>query len=171
MPLLGAHMSIAGGVANALLLGKSVDCAAIQIFTRSARQWAAKPYTHEEVEQFLRNRKKTGIGTVIAHDSYLLNLASPDGALRNRSVAAFVDEFERCETLGVTHLIAHPGARLASFLAAFDLGVIDGAVNGVARLARGTGTLLRSLQSGYVRGYVVTMLIGAFCVLAFWAFR
>lgn len=109
-PLLGAHMSIAGGVANALLLGKSVDCAAIQIFTRSARQWAAKPYTQEEVEQFHRNRKKTGIGTVIAHDSYLLNLASPDGALRNRSVAAFVDEFERCETLGVTHLIAHPGA-------------------------------------------------------------
>ncbi len=68
-------------------------------------------------------------------------------------------------------LIAHPGARLASFLAAFDLGVIDGTVNGVARLARGTGSVLRQLQSGYVRGYAVTMLIGAFAVLAYWAFR
>jgi NADH-quinone oxidoreductase subunit L len=68
-------------------------------------------------------------------------------------------------------LIAHPGARLASFLAAFDLGVVDGMVNGVARLAKGTGGLLRTMQSGYVRGYAVTMLIGAFCVLAYWAFR
>ena len=68
-------------------------------------------------------------------------------------------------------LIAHPGARLASFFAAFDLGVIDGVVNGVARTARGTGNLLRRAQSGYVRGYAVTMLIGAFCLLAYWAFR
>ena len=68
-------------------------------------------------------------------------------------------------------LIAHPGARLASFLSAFDLGVVDGAVNGVARLARGTGGLLRGLQSGYVRGYAVTFVVGAFAVLAYWAFR
>ena len=68
-------------------------------------------------------------------------------------------------------LIAHPGARLASFFSAFDLGVVDGMVNGVARLARNTGGLFRNLQSGYVRGYAVTMLIGAFCVLAYWAFR
>jgi len=67
--------------------------------------------------------------------------------------------------------IAHPGARLASFLSAFDLGVIDGAVNGVARLARGTGGLLRRLQSGYVRGYAVSFVAGAFAVLAYWAFR
>jgi NADH-quinone oxidoreductase subunit L len=68
-------------------------------------------------------------------------------------------------------LIAHPGARLASFLAAFDLGVVDGTVNGVARFARGTGSLLRRTQNGYVRSYAITMLIGAFAVLAYWAFR
>jgi NADH-quinone oxidoreductase subunit L len=68
-------------------------------------------------------------------------------------------------------LIAHPGARLAAFLSAFDLGVVDGTVNGVARLARGTGGLLRRLQSGYVRGYAVTFVAGAFAVLAYWAFR
>ena len=113
-PLFGAHMSIAGGVGNALLDGKKVNCDAIQIFTKSSRQWAAKPYTKEEIEQFKVNRKDTGISTVIAHDSYLLNLGSPDTALRNRSVAAFIDELERCETLGVSNLVAHPGAHIGT---------------------------------------------------------
>jgi deoxyribonuclease-4 len=113
-PLLGAHMSIAGGVGNALLDGKKVDCDAIQIFTKSSRQWASKPYTKEEIEQFQINWKETGIGSVVAHDSYLLNLGSPDAALRHRSVAAFVDELERCEVLGVTNLIAHPGAHVGA---------------------------------------------------------
>ena len=113
-PLLGAHMSIAGGVGNALLDGKRVDCDAIQIFTKSSRQWASKPYTKEEIEQFRTNQKETGITTVIAHDSYLLNLGSPDDGLRKRSVAAFIDELERCETLSVTNLIAHPGAHVGA---------------------------------------------------------
>ena len=113
-PLLGAHMSIAGGVGNAFLEGKKVDCDAIQIFTKSSRQWASKPYTKEEIEQFHRNRKETGIGAVVAHDSYLLNMGSPDAALRKRSVAAFIDELERCEVLAVTNLIAHPGAHVGA---------------------------------------------------------
>jgi len=113
-PLLGAHMSIAGGVGNALLDGKKVDCDAIQIFTKSSRQWAAKPYTKDEIEQFRINQKETGIATVIAHDSYLLNLGSPDAGLRKRSVAAFIDELERCEVLGVTNLVAHPGAHVGA---------------------------------------------------------
>ena len=113
-PLLGAHMSIAGGVGNALLEGKKVDCDAIQIFTKSSRQWASKPYSKEEIELFHINRKETGIGVVVAHDSYLLNMGSPDAALRSRSVAAFIDELERCEVLGVTHLIAHPGSHVGA---------------------------------------------------------
>jgi deoxyribonuclease IV len=113
-PLLGAHMSIAGGVGNAFLEGKKVDCDAIQIFTKSSRQWASKPYTKEEIDQFHTNRKETGIGAVIAHDSYLLNMGSPDPALRNRSVGAFIDELERCEVLGVTNLVAHPGAHVGT---------------------------------------------------------
>jgi deoxyribonuclease-4 len=113
-PLLGAHMSIAGGIANALLLGKKVGCDAIQIFTKSARQWASKPYTKEEIELFHINRKETGITTVVAHDSYLLNLGSSDGDLRKRSVAVFIDELERGETLGVANLIAHPGAHMGA---------------------------------------------------------
>ena len=113
-PLLGAHMSIAGGVGNAFIEGKKVDCDAIQIFTKSSRQWASKPYSKEEIELFHINRKETGIGSVIAHDSYLLNMGSPDAALRSRSVAAFIDEFERCELLGVSNLIAHPGAHVGT---------------------------------------------------------
>lgn len=113
-PLLGAHMSIAGGVGNAFIAGKTVDCDAIQIFTKSSRQWASKPYTKEEIELFHINRKETGIGAVVAHDSYLLNMGSPDGALRTRSVAAFIDELERCEVLGVTNLIAHPGSHVGA---------------------------------------------------------
>jgi deoxyribonuclease-4 len=109
-PLLGAHMSIAGGVGNALLEGKKVECDAIQIFTKSSRQWASKPYTREEIQQFEINRKETGIKSIIAHDSYLLNLGSSDSVLRARSVAAFIDELERCETLAVSNLVAHPGA-------------------------------------------------------------
>ncbi len=113
-PLLGAHMSIAGGVGNAFIEGKKIDCDAIQIFTKSSRQWASKPYTKEEIELFHINRKESGIGAVVAHDSYLLNMGSPDGALRIRSVTAFIDELERCEVLGVTNLIAHPGSHVGA---------------------------------------------------------
>lgn len=111
-PLLGAHMSIAGGVSNALLDGKRVNCDVIQIFTKSSRQWAAQPYSKEEIERFFHNRKETGITTVIAHDSYLLNLGSPDRRLRKKSIRAFIGEMERCETLSIPYLIAHPGAHM-----------------------------------------------------------
>jgi deoxyribonuclease IV len=113
-PLLGAHMSIAGGVDKALLQGRKVDCAAIQIFTKSSRQWASSPYTKEEIEAFAQNRKETGIKTVIAHDSYLLNLGSPDNVLRKKSILAFIDEIERCETLCILNLVAHPGAHVGA---------------------------------------------------------
>ncbi|MBI2347277.1 MAG: deoxyribonuclease IV [Deltaproteobacteria bacterium] len=113
-PLLGAHMSIAGGVDKALLEGKKVDCDVIQIFTKSSRQWAAQPYTKEEIENFHANQKESGIVTVIAHDSYLLNLGSPDQGLRKRSVGGFIDEMERCESLSIPYLVAHPGAHVGT---------------------------------------------------------
>ena len=113
-PLLGAHMSIAGGVDKSLLEGKKVECDAVQIFTKSSRQWASQPYSKEEIQSFLHNQKETGIVTVIAHDSYLLNLGSPDEVLRKKSVRAFIDEMERCETLSIPYLIAHPGAHVGA---------------------------------------------------------
>jgi deoxyribonuclease-4 len=113
-PLLGAHMSIAGGVGNAFLHGKKVACDVIQIFTKSSRQWAAAPYSKEEIQSFNQNRKETGIAAAVAHDSYLLNLGTPDGALRKKSIRAFIDEMERCETLSIANLIAHPGAHVGA---------------------------------------------------------
>jgi len=111
-PLLGAHMSIAGGVDRALLEGKKVDCDVIQIFTKPSRQWASKPYRKEEIESFLTNQRETGIVTVIAHDSYLLNLGSPDEGLRKKSIQGFIDEMERCELLSIPYLVAHPGSHM-----------------------------------------------------------
>jgi deoxyribonuclease-4 len=113
-PLLGAHMSIAGAVGEALTRGKLAGCECIQIFTKSSRQWAAKPYSQEEIASFRHNQKETGIAVVIAHDSYLLNLGAPDKRLRKRSVAGFIDELERCEALGVPYLVAHPGSHVGS---------------------------------------------------------
>ena len=113
-PLLGAHMSIGGGVGEALLRGQSVGCECIQIFTKSARQWASKPYADEEVKVFRRRQAEVGIEVVVAHDSYLLNLGAPDERLRKRSIGGFVDELERCEMLGIPYLIAHPGSHVGS---------------------------------------------------------
>lgn len=112
-PLIGAHVSIAGGVGESLARGKSIGCDCIQIFTKSSRQWKSKPYTDEEIAAFKRNQKETGI-TVVAHDSYLFNLGAPDAALRKKSVAGFIDELERCEALGVPYLIAHPGSHVGA---------------------------------------------------------
>jgi deoxyribonuclease-4 len=113
-PLLGAHVSIAGGVAESLVRGARIGCDSIQIFTKSSRQWASKPYSSEEVEAFRRNQKEYGIAIVIAHDSYLLNLGAPDGMLRKKSIINFIDELERCEMLGVPYLVAHPGSHTGS---------------------------------------------------------
>ncbi|MBF6569500.1 MAG: deoxyribonuclease IV [Candidatus Binataceae bacterium] len=113
-PLLGAHMSIAGGVSEAPARGALIGCECIQIFTRSHRTWASKPYTEEEVAKFKRNQRECGIAIVIAHDSYLINLGAPDELLRRKSIVNFIDELERCEMLGVPYLVAHPGSHVGS---------------------------------------------------------
>jgi len=113
-PLLGAHMSIAGEVSESLNRGKLNECDCIQIFTKSSRQWESRPYTSEEVSKFRRIQRESGIASVIAHDSYLLNLGAPNEALRKRSVKGLIDELERCEALGIPHLVAHPGAHVGS---------------------------------------------------------
>lgn len=113
-PLLGAHMSIAGGVDKALLQGKEVGCDTVQIFTKSSRQWASKPLSPEEIANFHTARQTTGFTTIVAHDSYLYNFAAPDTALRKKSVHGLIEEMERCEALGIAYLIAHPGAHMGA---------------------------------------------------------
>ena len=113
-PLLGAHESIAGGIGEALIRGKQVGCECVQIFTKSSRQWASKPLSMEEIHTFKRNKIETGITTVIAHDSYLVNLGAPDEQMRKKSVKGFIDELERCEALGLPTLVAHPGSHVGT---------------------------------------------------------
>jgi deoxyribonuclease-4 len=107
---LGSHMSIAGGLDRAPLRGKQVGCDTIQVFTKSNRQWRAKRISDQEVEAFKANLAATGIGPVVAHDCYLVNLAAPRRAVWKKSVAAFRVELERAERLGIPYLVAHPGS-------------------------------------------------------------
>src|SRR5206468_207946 len=109
-PLLGAHQSIAGGLHRALERGRALGCQAVQIFTRSARQWALRPLAEDEVRAFAAARAATGIRALLAHDSYLPNSAAPVESLRERSVRELIAELERCERLGIPYLVAHPGA-------------------------------------------------------------
>jgi deoxyribonuclease-4 len=108
--LIGAHMSISGGVELAPLRGRDAGCACIQIFTKSNMQWAARPLAEKEIAAFKQNCAETGIGPVVAHNSYLINLAAPDAALAKKSFDSFLMELERCRALGLPAIIAHPGS-------------------------------------------------------------
>lgn len=113
-PRLGAHMSIAGGPARALQRGHSIGCQTIQMFTRNANRWDAPALTEESVAGFAQARATTGIHPIVAHSSYLINLASPDVVLWQRSLDAFCQELARCQLLGVGDYVLHPGAHMGS---------------------------------------------------------
>lgn len=113
-PLIGAHMSISGGVATGIDRALAVRARAVQIFTKNASQWKGKPITDAEAAAFRKAWAASGLAPVIAHDSYLINLASPNPGLRRLSVAALADELRRCEILGIPLLVAHPGAHMGA---------------------------------------------------------
>jgi len=112
--LLGAHVSVAGGLEKAFANGLDVGCKALQIFTKNANRWQARPITETEAATFRQTWQESGIGPVIAHDAYLINLASPKGGVWEKSKAALRDELCRCAQLGITDLVMHPGAHLGS---------------------------------------------------------
>lgn len=111
-PHFGTHLSIAGGLENAIHAAAALKCDCVQIFVKNQRQWRAAALTDEQVERFREAAKSSTIHPVIAHASYLLNLAAPNEKIREASIAAMVDELERCEALGVSSLVFHPGAHL-----------------------------------------------------------
>lgn len=111
---LGAHMSISGGVEKAVVRGQEVGCEAIQIFTKNSNQWQAEALTATEVKAFREACQTAGIGPVIAHSAYLINLAAPDEALYEKSIQASLDELRRCELLDVRYLVIHPGAHMGT---------------------------------------------------------
>lgn len=109
---LGAHMSIAGGVDQAVFRGESIGCDAIAMFTKNNNQWRAKPLTSEDADRFHAALIETGVHPVVAHTSYLINLGSPAAALWKKSIASMSDELERAELLGIPYLVVHPGSHV-----------------------------------------------------------
>ncbi len=130
---LGAHMSAAGGCYKALERAEELGCTAVQLFSKNANQWAAKPISEEEADLFKRTREQFCLdaSALIVHDSYLINLASPDDRLWEKSLQAFGHELDRCATLGIPALVTHAGAHMGS-----------GEEVGLERIARGIDRVL-----------------------------
>lgn len=106
---IGAHMSIAGGIAKAVDRAVVHGCEALQIFTKNANQWRGKPLDRADVSAFRARIEQTGIHPVVSHASYLINLATTFPVLREQSIAAFVDELDRADALGLLGVVIHPG--------------------------------------------------------------
>ena len=122
--LLGAHVSTQGGVAEAPARGNAIGASAIQVFTKTPNQWRESMVRDADVAAFRAALAASGIRAVVSHDSYLINLASPDQPLRERSIAAFSGELVRCRALGIPWVVSHPG------------NYIDDRAEGLARNAR-----------------------------------
>jgi deoxyribonuclease IV len=128
--LLGAHVSIAGGTHEAPRRAKAIGATAMQIFTKMANRWAERICADDECKTFRTSLDTTLVRSTIAHDSYLINLASPDATLRRRSIESFVAELQRCEALRLGFLVSHPG------------NYIDDRASGIARNADGIAEAL-----------------------------
>jgi len=107
--LLGAHVSVQGGVQTGPGRGAAIGATAIQVFTKTPNQWREPALSDVTVAEFRRERERTGITRIVSHDSYLINLASPDPALAARSRDCFIGELGRCRALGIEAVVSHPG--------------------------------------------------------------
>jgi deoxyribonuclease-4 len=110
--LIGAHVSIAGGIQNAPGRGTEIDADAIQVFTANQNQWFPKQPAPEEVAGFREGMEREQPQVCVSHDSYLINLGSPDEEKLNRSRQAFLEEIDRCEACGIPYIAFHPGAHM-----------------------------------------------------------
>lgn len=105
-------MPATGGIGNALRSGKAIGCTAVQVFTSSPQMWKAKAVTDEMVAEFEKAKSETGIGSVVSHDSYLINLCAPDEAKREQSVQGLMGEIGRCSKYGIPYVVSHMGAHV-----------------------------------------------------------
>jgi deoxyribonuclease IV len=141
-------VSIAGGLPLAFQRAAELGCDAIQIFVKNASQWRGRPLDDDEVVAFRAARAASRVGPVIAHASYLINLAAGDRTVRARSIGALADELGRCYRLGVDGLVVHPGAHLG---AGVERGVEragDGVAEAFARAGTGPTRLLLENTAG-----------------------
>jgi len=132
--LVGAHMSIAGGIHLAFDRGMRAGCLTLQVFLKNSTQWKGKALAEPDRLLFREAEARSGIRPVLAHSSYLINLASPDPTLRRRSLAAFLDELERARFLGIKFVILHPGSHMGA-----------GERQGITRIAKGLDQALAKI--------------------------
>jgi deoxyribonuclease-4 len=112
--ILGAHVSIAGGIQNSIVNAENIGCETFQIFTKNQNQWKDKTFTPSEVKSFKEALNSTNQHKeqLTSHDSYLINLCSPDSAMLEKSRKSFLSELKRCDALGISYLVFHPGSHL-----------------------------------------------------------
>ncbi|MDQ2931254.1 MAG: deoxyribonuclease IV [Gemmatimonadota bacterium] len=141
--LLGAHVSAAGGLPAAPPRAGAINATAMQIFTKQGNRWAERECDDAERDAFRAALALTAVEVTIAHDSYLINLASPDDMLRRKSIESFVCELKRCASLGLTYLVSHPG----NFMDDRESGIARNAASIAESLARAPGDTVLCLET------------------------
>ncbi len=133
---LGAHMSIAGSIPLAIERGLKVGCGVIQIFTQNSNQWRGKAISEADAALFKERFAASGLSEIVCHDIYLVNLAAAPGEVREKSLAAFGEEMERCARLGIDKIIMHPGAHVG-----------DGEELGIKRICAAFDQLFKTVSA------------------------
>lgn len=144
MKYVGAHVSTSGGVQNAPPNAQKIGARALALFTRNQRQWASKPLTDESISQFKENLAASGIAPahVLPHDSYLINIGSPDKEVRKKSMDALYDETHRASQLAIPYLNFHPGSHLKQISEEECLKIIAEGVNEILSKTEGVALLI-----------------------------
>jgi deoxyribonuclease-4 len=113
-PLVGAHISIAGGFYKAVERAQAIGCTTMQIFTKNNKAWLGKKITQQEIDDFKKAMRGSGLSKIMVHNSYLINIASKNPDVERKSVSALKHELQRCEQLGIPYLVLHPGSHLGA---------------------------------------------------------
>jgi deoxyribonuclease-4 len=153
---IGAHVSASGGVENAPLNAKEIGATAFALFTKNQRQWVAKPLTEESINNFKKNCSEAGYEPhqILPHDSYLINMGNPDTEALEKSRAAFLDEMQRCEELGLDRLNFHPGGHLNKSTDEECMKLIADSINQVLDRTKGvTAVIENTAGQGSHLGY------------------
>ncbi len=122
--MFGSHLSIAGGMHKAVLSAQALGMDTVQVFTKNQQQWKCKPLEQAAIDTWTQHCQTAGFTQTVSHDSYLINLASPDETLWRKSIDLFIEEIRRCDQLGIPYLVSHPGAHMG-----------EGEEKGLARVA------------------------------------
>lgn len=156
MKLLGAHVSASGGVENAPVNAHEIGANAFGVFTKNQRQWIAKPLSEESIHKFRENCEKFGFrkGSILPHDSYLINLGHPDKDAIEKSRNAFLDEMQRCEQLGIDRLNFHPGSHLKLVSEEVSMKIVAESINMALDKTKGvTAVIENTAGQGTNLGY------------------